>query len=167
LPLPLPAAHYVWDNNGGSGIWNQAANWGLTNNPGLNLEPTAADGAIFLKNVSPNGTVRLNGDGFAQYLRHDASRIQRTITIDSGETVDRTLTLSGTGAALFDGWETWVDVTLDGTPNGNGARLRMQINGSGTSLGTRVNKATTLRISCDVSGAGGFIVQFPKQQQFA
>ncbi len=158
LAFPSLAGHYVWDNGSGSGIWNQAANWGLTNNAGYNVEPTATDGAIFLKNVSPSGTVRLNADGFAQYLRHDASRAKRTITIDSGQIVDRTLTLSGTGAALFDGWETWVDVTLDGTPNGNGARLKLQINGSGTSLGTRINKATTVRISCPVAGAGGFIL---------
>jgi len=150
------AAHYVWDNGSGSGIWNNAVNWGLTNNPGYNVEPTASDGAIFLKNVSPSGTVRLNANGFAQYIRFDASRAQRTITIDSSQTVDRTLTLSGNASALIDGYETWVDVTLDGTPNGYGAELKLQINGSGTSIGTRINKATTMRISCEVSGAGGF-----------
>ncbi len=155
-PLQLHAAHYVWDNGSGSGIWNDAVNWGLTNTPGLNVAPTAADGAIFLKNVSPVGTVRLNADGFAQYIRFDASRSKRVIGIHSGQTVDRTLTLTGDGPALIDGYETWVDVTLDGTPNGNGARLKLQINGSGTSIGTRVNKATTMTISCNVSGAGGF-----------
>ncbi len=157
-PTCLSAAHYVWDNNAGNWLWNDPVNWGLTNTPGYNVQPTVSDGAIFLKNVSPAGTVRLNADGVAQYLRFDASRAYRSITIDPGQTVDRTLTLSGTGAALFDGWETWVDVTLDGTPNANGARFKLQINGSGTSLGTRVNKATTVRISCPVSGAGGFIL---------
>ena len=82
--------------------------------------------------------------------------MQRTITIDAGQTQDRTLTLSGTAPALIDGYETWVDFALDGTPNGNGARLKLKIDGSGTSIGTRVNKAVTLRVSCDVSGAGGF-----------
>ncbi len=156
IPAALNAGHYVWDNGSGSGIWNDAVNWGLTNTPGYNVAPTAADGAIFLKNVSPVGTVRLNADGFAQYIRFDASRSKRVISIHSGQMVDRTLTLTGDGPALIDGYETWVDVTLDGTPNGNGARLKLQINGSGTSIGTRVNKATTMTISCNVSGAGGF-----------
>jgi len=128
----------------------------LTNNPGYNVAPTASDGAIFLKNSSPSGTVRLNANGFAQYIRFDASRAKRTITIDSSQTINRTLTLSGNASALIDGYETWVDVTMDGTPNSYGAELKLQINGSGTSIGTRVNKATTMTISCDVSGAGGF-----------
>ena len=100
LPLSTQSAHYVWDNGNGNSLWNDAVNWGLTNTPSYNVEPTASDGAIFLKNVSPSGTVRFNADGFAQYLRHDASRVKRTITIHSGETVDRTLTLSGTAPAL-------------------------------------------------------------------
>jgi autotransporter-associated beta strand protein len=155
-PLPIRAADYIWDQSGNDGNWNDPGNWGISGNQNYDVEPTASDGAIFLKNFSATGPVRLTDDGFAQYIRQDSSRIQRTITIDGGQTVDRTLTLSGTAPALFDGYETWVDVTLDGTPNGNGARLKLQINGSGTSIGTRVNKATTLRISCDVSGAGGF-----------
>jgi fibronectin-binding autotransporter adhesin len=155
-PSPLSAADYVWDNQAGNSLWNDPVNWGLQGNSGYNVAPTAADGAIFLKNFSPNGPVRLGADGFAQYLRQDSTRVQRFISIDPGQTVDRTLTLSGTAAALIDGNETWVDFGLDGTPNGIGARLRLQLNGSGTSVGTRVNKAVTLRISCDVSGAGGF-----------
>ena len=155
-PLPIHAADYVWDNQAGNGIWNNPVNWGLQGNSGYNVAPTASDGTIFLKNFSPNGTVRLNADGFAQYLRQDSSRVQRTITIDASQTQDRTLTLSGSGSELIDGYETWVDFALDGTPNGNGARLKLKIDGSGSSIGTRVNKAVTLRVSCDVSGAGGF-----------
>ena len=155
-PLPIQAADYIWDKLNNNGIWNDPVNWGINGNPDYNVAPTASDGAIFLKNFSATGTVRLNADGFAQYLRQDSSRVQRTITIDAGQTVDRTLTLSGTAAALIDGNETWVDFALDGTPNGNGARLKLKIDGSGTSVGTRVNKAVTLRVSCDVSGAGGF-----------
>ena len=71
-------------------------NWGLTNNSGYNVEPTASDGAIFLKELLPHRNGGLNADGFAQYIRLDASRVQRTITIDASQTVDRTLTLSGT-----------------------------------------------------------------------
>ena len=37
-----------------------------------------------------------------------------------------------------------------------GEDVLVRLDGSGTSVGTRVNKAVTLRISCDVSGAGGF-----------
>jgi len=156
LALTLHADGYVWDNGGATGIWNDSVNWGKTNNAGYNVAPTALDGAIFLKNFSPSGTVRLNADGIAQYLRQDSSRAYRTITIHSNQTVDRTLTLSGTAPALIDGWNAWVDFTFDGTPNGNGARLKLKIDGSGTDFGTRINKAVTLRISCDVSGAGGF-----------
>lgn len=144
------AAEYYWDNGAGNGLWNEPLNWSA------NLAPTASDGAWFRQNVSPSGTVRFSADGFAQYIRHDFSRAYRTFTIDSGQTVNRTLTLSGNGYALIDLTNHTVDVTFDGTPNANGARLRLQINGSGTSVGTRVNKAVTLRISCDVSGPGGF-----------
>ncbi len=157
-PLPTQAADYVWDNQNGNGLWNDPVNWGLQGTSGYNVAPTASDAAIFLKNFSPNGTVRLNADGFAQYLRQDSSRVQRTITIDASQTQDRTLTLSGSGSELIDGYETWVGFALDGTPNGNGARLKLKIDGSGSSIGTRVNKAVTLRVSCDVSGAGGFIL---------
>ena len=58
-PLPIQAADYVWDNQAGNGIWNNPVNWGLQGNSGYNVAPTASDGAIFLKNFSPNGTVRL------------------------------------------------------------------------------------------------------------
>lgn len=146
----LSAAEYYWDNGGGSGLWNDPLNWSA------NVAPTASDGAWFRQNVSPSGTVRFSADGFAQYIRHDFSRAYRTFTIDSGQTVDRTLTLSGNGYALIDLTNHTVDVTFSGAPNANGARLKLHLNGSGSSVGTRVNKAVALRISCDVSGPGGF-----------
>lgn len=146
----LPSAEYYWDNQAQNGLWNDPVNWSA------NLAPTASDGAWFRQNVSPSGTVRFSADGFAQYLRHDFSRAYRTFAIESSQTVDRTLTLNGAGYALIDLTNHTVDVTFSGEPNAQGARLKLRINGSGTSVGTRVNKAVTLRISCDVSGPGGF-----------
>ncbi|MDW8309436.1 MAG: autotransporter-associated beta strand repeat-containing protein [Verrucomicrobiales bacterium] len=150
LSAPVRAAEYHWDNGAGNGLWNDPLNWSA------NIAPTASDGAWFRQNVSPSGTVRFSADGFAQHIRHDFSRAYRTFTIDSGQVVDRTLTLSGSGYALIDLTNHTVDVTFSGAPNANGARLKLHINGSGSSVGTRVNKAVTLRISCDVSGPGGF-----------
>ncbi len=157
-PLTLPAVDYVWDNQNTNGIWNDPVNWGISGNKGYNVEPTASDGAIFLRNVSPSGTVKLTNDGFAQRLRQEFSRAYRTFTIEASQTVDRTLTLSGTASGLIDGSNAGVDFTLDGTPNTNGARLKLKLDGSGTGTGTSLNKAVTLRVSCDVSGAGGFIL---------
>ena len=154
--LPLRADVYVWDNQNNNGFWNDPVNWGRTNNSSYNVAPTANDSAVFLKNVSPSGTVKLTADGVAQSIRQDFSRNYRTITIDSSQTVDRTLTLSGTGSALIDGSSAGVNFTLDGTPNGNGARLKLKLDGSGTGTGTSLNRAVTLTVSCDVSGAGGF-----------
>ena len=157
-PLPIQAAEYVWDNGDGNGIWNDPVNWGLTNNFGYNVAPTASDTAAFIRGLSPAGTVTLTNDGFAQTLLQDFARDQRTITIDASQTVDRTLTLSGNGSGLIDMSQAGVQFTLDGTPNGNGARLKLQINGSGSSTGTPITIGVPLVISCDVSGAGGFIL---------
>ena len=99
----------------------------------------------------------LTNDGFAQEIRQDFARDQRTITINANQTVDRTLTLSGTGTGLIDCSAAGVNVTLDGTPNGNGARLKLKIDGSGGGTGITANRAVTLAVTCDVSGAGGFI----------
>ena len=157
-PLPLEAAEYVWDNQNGNGIWNDPVNWGLTNNAGYNVAPTASDTATFLRGVSPAGTVTLTNDAFAQTLLQDFARDQRTITIDASQTIDRTLTLSGNGNGLIDMSQAGVQFTLDGTPNGNGAMLKLQINGTGGSAGTPVTTGVPLVISCDVSGVGGFIL---------
>jgi autotransporter-associated beta strand protein len=157
-PLPLAANEYIWDNQNGNGLWNDPVNWGISGNQGYNTAPTTADSAIFLRNFSPSGTVRLSADGFANRIRQEFSRNYRTITIDAGQTVDRTLTLGGTASGLIDGSNAGVDFTLDGTPNVNGARLRLKLDGSGTGTRTSLNKAVTLRVSCDVSGAGGFIL---------
>ncbi len=156
-PLPLPANPYVWDNENANGIWNDPVNWGILNNPGNNVAPTTADSAIF-RSSSPPGTVTLNNDGFAQKIRQNTSAPARTITIDASQTVDRTLTLSGTAAELIECVAATANFTLDGSPNANGARLRLRIDGSGTNNGTPVNGGVTLTVNCDVSGAGGFIL---------
>jgi len=159
-PLPLQAAYYAFDNQAGDWNWNNPVNWGLTNNSGYNVEPTASDTAAFVKgaNFSPPGTILFTADSYAQKVRQEFSRIQRTFTIDPGQTVDRTLTLSGT-SGLIDLSDGAVNVIFDGTTNANGARLKLKINGSGGSEGTPINEAVALIISCDVSGAGGFVVK--------
>jgi autotransporter-associated beta strand protein len=158
LPLLAKADDYVWDNQNGNGLWNDPVNWGRTNNAGYNVAPTAADGAIFRRNFSPSGTVKLTAHGYAQRLRQEFSRNYRTITIDNAQTASWTLTLSGTASGLIDGSNAGVDFTLDGTPNTNGARLKLKLDGTGTGTGTTLNRAVTLRVSCDVSGAGGFVL---------
>ena len=157
FPLPIQADPYVWDNQNNNGIWNDPVNWGILNNPNTNVAPTAADSAIF-RSSSPAGTVTLTNDGFAQKIRQNVSAPARIITIDADETVDRILTLSGTADELIECTAATASFTLDGTPNGNGARLRLRIDGSGVTTGTRVNGGVTLAVNCDVSGAGGFIL---------
>jgi fibronectin-binding autotransporter adhesin len=157
LALPVHADPYVWDNENNNGIWNDPVNWGLLNNPGYNIAPTAADSAIF-RSSSPPGTVMLTNDGFATKIRQNTSAPARTITIGAAVTVDRTLTLSGTAAELIECTAATADLTLSGAPNGNGARLKLKIDGSGTNGGTLVNSGVTVTLNCDVSGAGGFIL---------
>jgi fibronectin-binding autotransporter adhesin len=156
-PLPALADPYIWDNQNGNGIWNDPVNWGINNNPDYNVVPTAADSAIF-RNTSPAGTVTLTNDGFATKIRQNVNAPVRTITIGSGQIVDRTLALSGTVAELFDCGAATANLTIDGTPNGNGARLKLQIDGSGTLDGTAINNGVSVVLNCAVSGAGGFIL---------
>jgi len=157
LPLSLRADEYVWDNENNNGIWNDPVNWGLVDNEGYNVEPTATDAAIF-RNGSPAGTVTLTNDAFAQRIRQNWNGLAHTLTIDPSQTVDRTLTLSGTAEGLIECNPATDSLTLDGTPNGHGARLKLQIDGSGTVNGTPVNTGVTLTINCDVSVVGGFIL---------
>ncbi len=157
FPLVMQADPYVWDNQNNNGIWNDPVNWGILNNPNTNVAPTAADSAIF-RSSSPAGTVTFTNDGFAQKIRQNVSAPARIITIDASQTVDRTLTLSGTADELIECTAATANFTLDGTPNGNGARLRLQIDGSGVTTGTPVNGGVTLAVNCAVSGAGGFIL---------
>ena len=152
LPLPAQADPYIWDNQNGNGIWNDPANWGINNSPGYNLAPTAADSAIF-RNTSPAGTVILTNDGFAQKIRQNVSAPARTITIGPGETLDRTLTLSGTATELFECTLATADLTLDGTTNSHGARLKLAINGNQPACPVNASKA--LILNCDVSGTNG------------
>ncbi len=152
LPLPVRAANYTWDNGSGDGTWNNPINWSQ------NVAPTATDGAIFSAKAG-SGVVTFTGDATAQYIRQLFGQYKRTFTIDPSATADHTLTLSGTGAALIDCWIAGENVTFDGTPNANGARLKMQIDGSGTATNVLATVALTLTISCDVSGAGGFILR--------
>src|SRR5262249_40105674 len=112
--------------------------------------------AIF-RSDSPPGTVTLTNNAFAQKVRQNVDAPPRTITIATNQTVDRTLTLSGTAGELIECTLARSDLIFDGTPNGHGARLLMQINGSGTN-GTLVNAGVTLAVNCDVSGIGGFIL---------
>ena len=153
--LPIQANPYVWDNENGNGIWNDPVNWGLPTNTLYNVEPTAVDTAIF-NSSSPGGIVTLTGDAFAARVRHVRARA-RIITINDGELVNRTLTLTGTSPELFDCADATTDLTLDGTPTWNGAKLKLRINDSGSG-GTKVNGGVTLAVNCDVSGAGGFIL---------
>jgi fibronectin-binding autotransporter adhesin len=155
LPAPARADSYVWDNQNNNGIWNDPVNWGLINTPGVDVQPTITDAAIF-RSSSPPGTIMLTGNAFAQKIRQNVSAPARIITIDAGQTVDRTLTLSGAGPELIECTAATADFTLDGTPNANGAKLRLQINGSGTNNSTPINGGVTLAINCDVSGVGGF-----------
>jgi len=167
LHLSLQAGDYVWDHQNTNGIWNDPVNWGLLTVSNVvdkeyNVEPTAADVAIF-RTTSPAGTVTLTNDAFAQLIRQNWDGPARTITIDASQTADRTLTLSGTGDWLFACNPGTDSLTLDGTPNGHGARLKLKIDGSGTVNGTPVNTGVTLAINCDVSGAGGFILNVGDQ----
>jgi autotransporter-associated beta strand protein len=152
LPLPVQADPYVWDNQNGNGIWNDPVNWGVLNNPGANISPTAADSAIF-RSGSPAGTVVLTNDGFAQKLRQNVSAPARTISIGPAETVDRRLTLSGTAAELIECLLATADLTLEGTPNANGAGLKLVINGNQSAC--PVNGGKSLVLNCDVSGTNG------------
>ena len=153
LPLPVQADPYIWDNQNNNSIWNDPVNWGTNNNPGYNMAPTATDVAIF-RSSSPAGTVTLTNDGFAQKIRQNVSAPARIITIGAGETVDRVLVLSGTSTELFDCASGTADLTLDGTPNGNGARLKLVINGTQTAC--PVNVSMSLVLNCNVSGTNGF-----------
>ena len=157
LPLTIQAMPDIWDNQDNNGIWNDPVNWGTNGNPNWNQAPTTADSAIF-NGSSPAGTVTLTNDGFAQKLRQTSGAAARTIVINGAQTVDRTLTLAGTIAELFDLVTATANLTLDGTPNGNGARLKLEIDASGTGDGTAVNSGVSLIINCDVSGAGGFLL---------
>ncbi len=155
-PAATQADPYVWDNQNGTGIWNDPVNWGLLNTPSYNVEPTAVDVAIF-RSSSPAGTVTLTNDAFAVRVRQNISAPARTITIHPNQLISRTLTVTGTNAELFECTQATANLTLDGTPNGNGARLKLKIDDSGIG-GTTVNSGVTLAINCDVSGAGGFIL---------
>ncbi len=152
FPLPIQADPYVWDNQHGNGIWNDAANWGINGNPGYNRAPTAGDTALF-RSDSPAGTVVLTNDGFAQRIRQTASAPARIVRIGAGESTDRILTLSGTAAELFDCALATANLTLDGAPNGQDARLRLVINGAQTAC--PVNAGKSLTLGCDVSGTNG------------
>ncbi len=156
ISFPTHADPYVWDNENNNGNWNDPVNWGILNTPGYNVEPTAVDVAIF-RSSSPAGTVTLANDAFAVRLRQNVSAPARTIAIHPGQLVNRTLTLTGTNAQLIECTAATADLTLDGTPNGNGASLKLKVDAFGDG-GTTVNGGVTLAVNCDVSGAGGFIL---------
>jgi len=79
LAAPGPADDYVWTTKTATASGIDPVNWDETNNSAYNVAPTASDGAIFRKNFSPAGTVKLTGDGFAQRIRQEFSRDYRTI----------------------------------------------------------------------------------------
>jgi autotransporter-associated beta strand protein len=150
--LQVQAGSYIWDNQNNNGIWNDPVNWGILNNPGYNVAPVAGDTVIF-RSSSPAGTITLTNHGFCARFRQQVDAVARTITIHPGQTVDRVLTLDGTAAELFDFISANTSFTLDGTPNGNGAKLRMVINGTLSSC--KVNEGATLTVNCNVSGVNG------------
>jgi fibronectin-binding autotransporter adhesin len=152
IPFSIRADAYVWDNQNGNGVWNDPVNWGVLSNPDTNITPTSADSAIF-RSSSPPGTVILTNNGFAQKIRQNTSAPARVITIGPSETVNRTLALSGTATELIECTLASADLTLDGTPNAQGARLQLVINGTQTAC--LVNGGTSLILNCDVSGTNG------------
>ena len=152
-PLSVQAATYIWDNQNANGIWNDPVNWGIGGNPNDNHAPTILDTVAF-RNDSPAGTVTLTNDGAAARIRQNATARVWTITIDPSQTVDRTLTLGGTAAELFDFAFAATDYTIDGTPNGSGAKLKLVINGTQSSCPVNTNASLTL--NCEVSGTNGF-----------
>jgi autotransporter-associated beta strand protein len=149
------AAALIWDNQGLNGYWNDGTNWGVNADPNFVQVPTSFDTCIF-RSSSPAGTITFTNDGFAARIRQQAGAAGRTLVIDPGETVDRKLTMAG-AAELFDFSTADSALTMDGTANGNGARLKLQIDGTGTG-GTVINGAGSLILNLDVSGAGGFIL---------
>jgi len=147
------ATPVIWDNQNGNGFWNDPVNWGILNNPGYNVAPVAGDTAIF-RSSSPTGTITLTNHGFCARIRQDVGAVNRTVTIHSGQTVDRILTLDGTAAELFDFTAANTSFTIDGTPNGNGAKLKLVVNGKNRACA--INSDATLTLNCDVSGTNGF-----------
>jgi len=153
LPIQVAADTYLWDNQHLNGIWNDPVNWGLNSDRDYNKVPTLIDTAVF-RGPIPAGTVMLTNDGFCSRIRQAYNAQARTITIGTDETVDRTLTFRGTATELFELVPGSANFTLDGAPNGHGARLKLVINGTHTIC--RVNYGATLAINCDVSGTNGF-----------
>ena len=155
VPVSVHAIAAIWDNEGGNNLWHDPVNWGLNGVPGNNVAPGIADTAIFrAPPTSPAGTITLTNDAACLRIRQQAGAAARIITIDPGEMVNRTMTIAG-GAELFDFNTANSSFTFDGTANGNGAKLLVQIN---SAPGTVINGAGSLIFNCDVSGAGGFVL---------
>ena len=154
-PLPIQATPVIWDNQNANGIWNDPVNWGILNNKNNNVAPVAGDTAIFWpSSTSPAGTVTLTNHGFCARITFKADAVARSITIHPGQTVNRNLTLDGTAAELFDFRAANTSLTFDGATNGNGAKLKLVVNGRNSSCA--VNSDATITVNCDVSGTNGF-----------
>jgi len=156
LSLPIQAGTpVIWDNQDNNGIWNDPVNWGILNNKNYNVAPLAGDTAIFWPPpTSPAGMTMLTNNGFCARIAFKADAGNRTITIHPGQTVDRVLTLDGTAAELFDFASANSTLTFDGTPNGHGAKLKLEVNGRSSSC--KVNGGAAILVNCDVSGTNGF-----------
>lgn len=155
--LPLQAATYYWDGGGNSGQWGDNVNWGnqTGTDPNLNVLPTEFDTILF-RDVSPAGNVAFTNDYSVNRIRLTSATVPRTLEIDANELVDRTLTLAGGAAELLDQAATLAgrDMTFSGVPNAGGYRLKLQFGAT-----KPINVASTnssLYISSDISGVGGF-----------
>lgn len=147
---PLVRAGTVWTGGAGNGDWNTAGNWSA----GV---PAAGVTAIF-NSTSPAGTVTLSANGIAARIRQNSSAPARTITISPSATSSLTLSLDGTAAELFDLVAATANLTLDGTPNVNGAKLTLDIAGDKP---TPVNTGITLGLNLDISGTGSINLTGP------
>lgn len=155
-PFPIHAATpVIWDDQTANGIWNDPVNWGVLNNKNYNTAPVAGDTTIFWPPpTSPAGTVTLTNHGFCARITFKADATARSITIHPDQTVNRILTLDGTAAELFDFRAANTSLTFDGTPNRNGAKLKLVLNGKNSACA--VNSGATIAVNCDVSGTNGF-----------
>ena len=113
--------------------------------------PTTGVTAIF-NNTSPAGTVYLAANGFASRIRQNVSAPARTITINPSAASSANLFLDGLSAELFDCAAATADLTLDGTPNANGAKLTLTIAGTAP---ITVASGRQLRLLLDISGSNG------------
>jgi len=132
----------TWTGSGGNADWHTAANW----SGGV---PVSGTTAIFGA-AGPN-TITLAADGIAARLRQRFDGLDRMFTIASGAATSASLTLEGTAAELIDAVSATAGLTFDGTPNANGARLSLVIQGNKP---IPLNGGVSISFNLDISGSG-------------